>query len=77
MKHNHKPDCFDTLEQYKRWTCAAQIYRPGPSGYCADCTPAYQAEMRLQDRCAHPAVIFSFSETDGWEGRRPRLEKAA
>jgi hypothetical protein len=27
-------------------------------GFCEDCSPEYQREMKLQERCENPAVRF-------------------
>lgn len=52
------PRCFDSPAEYALWHEAARQYSPGINGYCADCTPERQVEMRLQERCGYPDTKF-------------------
>ena len=47
----------DVPGDFDAWQAAAfreHHVRPGPFAYCEDCTPEYQTEMKLQERCANP-----------------------
>lgn len=47
-----------TPEQYAAWLEIARWHGPGRAGFCADCTPGYQARMKIEGRCEHPEVWF-------------------
>ena|SRR5438445_2531138 len=53
-----KPPCFDDEEQWLAWQKLDEITKNGPSLYCADCTPRYAQQMRIEGRCAHPNIKF-------------------
>lgn len=50
------PACA-TETEYDAWKDAARRYRTA-LGFCADCTPGYQAQMKIEGRCEHPEVWF-------------------
>lgn len=69
------PRCFASRRQYELWLEAARAVPPGSSGYCTDCTAAYQQRMCRQGRCAYPDTTFA-SDGDGFiEGHRPLAER--
>lgn len=54
------PQCA-TKEQWRTWK--EQAIRPGAMpdpkvGFCTDCTPEFQKEMREQGRCENPEIKF-------------------
>lgn len=52
------PRCA-TAEEYRAWRLFARGSRPLPElGFCEDCTPDHQLEMKLQGRCENPHVVF-------------------
>jgi hypothetical protein len=63
------PPCF-TPEQWVCWVEYARAATPGPSGYCADCTPEYQRRMCHEHRCLHPETTFRIRH-GGIVGVRP------
>jgi len=71
------PACFDSHEQWLMWQAAARLAHPSPSsGYCEDCTPAYQAEMSEIDRCAYPNAVFVLNDAREAMGIRRRGDAA-
>ena len=64
------PACFDNRFQFLDWVHAARVANPGPSGYCADCTPEYKDAMIKANRCAHPNVVFRVYNEEGVIGLR-------
>ncbi len=53
------PPCFRSQEQYDSWCILASRKNSlSPLSYCTDCTAEYQAEMLLEQRCAHPETQF-------------------
>lgn len=52
------PRCSSEAE-YKEWRVFALQARPAADlGFCEDCTPEYQTEMKLQEKCENPHVVF-------------------
>ena len=72
------PLCFPSAEVYGRWReiTRGNNMSPGADGYCADCTPEYQAQMRAQGRCEFPDTVF-VADVDGvgFHGKRSRKAK--
>ena len=65
------PACFVSRKQYDLWIEAEKRERVTSSGYCTDCTPAYQARMKAEGRCEHPNTTFG-QDGDGFtNGMRP------
>jgi hypothetical protein len=59
MSWERTPPCFDTWEQWRAWQEAARACPPAQrDGYCSDCTPAYQKQMREAGRCMYPYTRF-------------------
>ena len=53
------PACFDSQEQWDAWREAARLAPPNRwNGYCEDCTPTYQRQMRLEGRCQYAYTVF-------------------
>lgn len=69
------PACFNSRVQFLDWVHAARVVSPGPSGYCADCTPEYKDEMVKAKRCAHPAVVFRVYNEEGMIGLRKAKDR--
>ena len=46
-----------TRSQYVAWLEAEKLY-PARFGFCTDCTPGYQAQMKAEGRCENPSVRF-------------------
>jgi hypothetical protein len=60
------PPCFPNSDRWVIWRLIElQAAAPQHSGYCSDCTREYQHEMKLQERCTRPDVVFDVDE-DGW-----------
>ena len=69
------PACFTDASQYQHWRTLAIKASAGDSGYCTDCTRAYQHQMIMECRCLHAKTRF-FVDCDGYtEGRRPVEER--
>jgi hypothetical protein len=52
------PRCATSAE-YQSWRQMALVAHPSIElGFCEDCSPEYQREMKLQERCENPAVRF-------------------
>lgn len=49
------PRCA-TPEQYAAWPKLARLTKRAK--FCHDCTPGYQARMKIAGRCDHPEVKF-------------------
>lgn len=71
------PACFGSKEQYASWVDVARAHSPGGHGYCADCTPGYQAEMLAHNRCAYPTTTFKPGEDGELEGVRAIEDRRA
>lgn len=68
------PSCT-TKEQYANWKDTARVSAPNLYiGFCEDCTPEYQAEMRAAGRCENPEIRFFMEglhyRVDGRTGAR-------
>ncbi len=71
----HKaPKCFPddaSLLAWRNMNHAVHVAGlANPDGYCADCTPAYQARMCAEGRCKYPETSFIPLPQGGIEGRR-------
>ena len=64
------PPCFHSTAAYTAWRSAAKFIPPGPSGYCADCSPAYQAQEIARGECEFPGTQFDHDEDGFVTGRR-------
>ena len=64
------PSCA-TSKQYEAWRAAASIAKP-LCGFCTDCTPDYQSEMKGAGRCENPRVAFVCGDDGEWEGKVDR-----
>lgn len=56
------PPCF-TRHEFREWVNTARAaYRPeNPTrSFCYDCTPEYQAQMKLEGRCIRPETEFAY-----------------
>jgi tRNA A37 threonylcarbamoyladenosine dehydratase len=57
-----KPPCFQSNEQWEEYKDLAQDSSHSNTresfNYCTDCTPQYQAKMKAQGKCRHPATSF-------------------
>lgn len=63
-KTKNVPKCFSEPDDHVIWleldTRACRV-ESGSAGFvCKDCTPEYQKEMMLQERCEHPEVEFGY-----------------
>ena len=57
------PKCFPNKRHFAIWQHAARITGGCfEVGFCTDCTATYQQRMRLENRCAHPDVVFAPDE---------------
>jgi hypothetical protein len=65
------PECFPNATVFGRWREMARSQNAvGENGYCTDCTPEYQAEMREVGACRYPKTTFHI-DSDGFiYGRR-------
>lgn len=65
MSHEQEaaPACY-TPEQWKEYQkfAANPVLKDEPNGYCADCLPEHQAEMKKAGKCPHPDVRFVVEE---------------
>jgi hypothetical protein len=58
------PLCFASKADYEgwyEWAWKEHHKNPGPNAHCEDCTPEYQARMKVEGRCenpTHPLGIF-------------------
>jgi hypothetical protein len=66
------PSCF-TEPQYEAWKEAARQAIP-TWGPCTDCTPGYQARMKIAGKCEHPEIKFEYDDDEAIYGRLPRKE---
>ncbi len=57
-----RPACFKSIGEFANWLAATKRTGMPKSGYCTDCTPAYQREMLTAHRCGHPGVTFSIDD---------------
>jgi hypothetical protein len=65
------PACTDR-KTYVLWIDAARmVHPPHDTGFCADCTPEYQKQMKEEGRCENPEVFFV--EEDGMVEGKLRL----
>ena len=70
-KVHHAPPCFPDDAQLLAWrNMNVYVGEKSPSGYCTDCTPAYQAQMCAAGRCKFPETSFVPLPNGGVEGRR-------
>jgi hypothetical protein len=51
------PNCA-THAEYAEWVKLARTHPPGSAGFCEDCSQQYATEMRQQERCDHPEILF-------------------
>ena len=51
------PRCTSKRD-YEHWLEAARVARPGPNGFCSDCTKVYQREMVKAERCEYPNRVI-------------------
>ena len=62
MSRRPAPPCFSDEDQFVFWkNMDHYTAEPLPSGYCTDCTPAYQAQMNREKRCKFPHTSFVVS----------------
>jgi len=73
-EHKH-PLCFDSKTQYRIWKNAGLLTGGVSSGICTDCTPEYQKEMLLQNRCMDPTVKFGIDDDGMVIGYTPHYER--
>ena len=67
------PKCSE-LEQFLYWKEIARTHPPHPRiGFCEDCTPEFQAEMKKQGRCENPEIVF-YRDEGHVSGSFPRVE---
>jgi len=67
------PRCTDT-ETYNSWKELARTVPPPPKvGFCADCTLAYQIDMKAERRCENPHIIFEADEDGFISGCLPKV----
>lgn len=65
-----KPACFNDA-QWREWSKCASWCKPQSIDWaCTDCTPEFQTEMKLQERCSWPCVQFVKFPDGGIEGKR-------
>ncbi len=64
------PACF-TEQQFVAWREAGQGWSP-LAGPCTDCTPGFQARMKVAGKCEHPEMIFDEDEDGFVYGRKPK-----
>lgn len=59
------PACTDA-KTFELWKEIARTSLPAPHvGFCEDCTPEFQQQMRTAGRCENPHVRFAVG-ADGW-----------
>jgi len=75
MSNKPYPLCFDSRNQYELWKLAGLTTGGVSSGICTDCTPEYQTEMLLQERCTDPTIKFGIDDDGLIFGYRPNYEK--
>lgn len=63
------PACM-TREQYKAWKQMCGAWSP-VAGPCTDCTPGFQARMKVAGKCDHPEIVFEEDEEGFVYGRKP------
>jgi len=56
-KYLVQPKCCGQ-EDWRAWIFYARMARPGPGGFCEDCTPEFQSRMVGCGRCSHPEIRF-------------------
>lgn len=68
------PMCTDR-KTFMLWRDAARmVHPPHDTGFCADCTPEYQKQMKAEGRCENPEIFFV--EEEGMvEGKLRLTEK--
>jgi hypothetical protein len=64
------PRCF-SRRQYELWKSVARGWRDVVSP-CTDCTPGFQAAMKVAGKCEHPEMVFDEDEDGFAYGRMPR-----
>ena len=70
-KQHRAPPCFPNDASLLAWRNMNHfVGENAPSGYCSDCTPAYQARMCAEKRCKFPETSFVPLPQGGVEGRR-------
>jgi hypothetical protein len=70
-----RPACFKSIGEFANWLAATKRTGMPKSGYCTDCTPAYQREMLKVQRCGHPGVTFSIDDDGFIEGKRLKQDR--
>jgi hypothetical protein len=70
-----RPACFKSIGEFANWMAAANRTGMPKSGYCTDCTPAYQGKMLTAHRCGHPGATFSIDEDGFIEGKRLKQDR--
>lgn len=62
---HEKPACFRDHREWRYYVVAWRLSVRQLNGnsrlqveYCRDCTPAYKAQMKAEDRCGHHETIF-------------------
>lgn len=70
-----RPPCFSSHTDWVEWNrmrvLEMSIGACAPANHCTDCLAEFQAQMKREGRCEHPAVTFGL-DADGKEaGFRP------
>lgn len=72
------PACFNSMQQYTGWQHYARVTKDTRlDGYCADCTPEYQREMKKATRCRFPDTTFGLDQDGMVAGQRSVEAKRA
>jgi len=52
------PDCYENAGQFEAWQVMESIAHTKPRALpCRDCTPAFQRQMTLENRCANAGLV--------------------
>lgn len=70
-----RPVCFKSNREFANWMAAAKRTGMPKSGYCTDCTPAYQREILKVHRCGHPGTTFTVDNDGFIEGKRLKQDR--
>jgi len=67
------PSQWKVFVNAERELAAAGKYVYPTSGFCAECTPRYKAQMMERGRCRHPDVVFEKDEDGQLVGVRKKI----